>query len=705
MESTAQNLSSSRADSKRIRGALVFGLLCSIVVLAFDLRVRSQGLDFLRDGIWLLSASLLDRGQALYRHLVTREGPLDAELLRLVFFFLGEKAAALALLKAIVDSLAAGLCAAWAWRAGKRSLAWIAPLGVVVLAPFPPRYVMAGLAAALLQSAIALGRGDETGQAGARRGIYLLLAGAGLILGLTAVSGLDGFLLAALLSWGALSAFGRELESLRTHATRLLLLGAAVPFLVVLLLSLLEGNLAAGLDQVLLTGVSNAFHQIASFSFVRLGNGMWSAREALSPFKSLMTGETLPELFPAAPLLRVLSFRLQNLLLFACVLWAWSKPAFRQPRMRPLMVLATAPLVGTVLHGDAMHSHRAWLGVLILLPLLLSEVRRPMLRAGTALCLVLVVWSLPILENSWLVANSHRAGLRWWQRPRAGIALESERVSKIDSLFSILPLETSGEDEPLLVWPDAPALNFLMDAPLVLPQAVLLPRRVRHGERLAEQLEKSAPLHVLLGLSWNYTGEQVEELAPGCWDYLRENYRVLGNVVSRNLKFRVLERMQPTEKLSELTLPQRLPDVEQSVGNGVSPALRTNFEVGQSFRVGPRDLEGFAVRWGTDADSLMVGLRIRIWKWENGGWNRLMEIYELDVPIHGNLYRSFLRFGPVEDSARQLVAITFELKEDPGSELRLVWHDDKDGAPDLYPEGSALVELKPQPADLYFFSW
>jgi hypothetical protein len=158
-------------------------------------------------------------------------------------------------------------------------------------------------------------------------------------------------------------------------------------------------------------------------------------------------------------------------------------------------------------------------------------------------------------------------------------------------------------------------------------------------------------------------------------------------------------------KLNELTLPQRLPDVEQSVGNGVSPALRSNYEIGQSFRVGPRDLEGFAVRWRTDADSLTVGVRIRIWKWENGGWNRLMEIYELEVPIRGDFDRSFLRFGPVEDSAGQLLAITFELKEDPGPELRFVWHDEKDGAPDLYPEGAALVELKPQDADLYFFSW
>ena len=432
---------------------------------------------------------------------------------------------------------------------------------------------------------------------------------------------------------------------------------------------------------------------------------MWSASEALSPFRNLMTGERIPELFSAAPLLRVLSFRLQNLLLFALVVWAWSKPDFRRPQMRPLMILATAPLFGTILHGDAMNSHRAWLGVLILLPVLLSGVRRPALRTGATLFLLLVVWSLPILENSWLAVNTHRAGLRWWQRPRAGVALESERVNRIDSLFSILPGETSGEHEPLLVWPNAPALNFLMDAPLALPQAALLPGRVRHGERLAKELQASAPQHVLLGLSWNFTGEQIEQLAPGCWDYLRENYRVLGNVVSSNLKLRVLQHLEPQQKLTELTLPERLPDVEQSVGNGMSPALRTDFEVGQSFRVGPRDLEGFAVRWRTDADSLTVGVRIRIWMWEKGGWNRLMENYELDVPIRGDLYRSFLRFGPVQGSAGQLIALTFELKDDSPSELRLVWHDEKNGAPDLYPEGSALVELDPQPADLYFFSW
>ncbi|HKI83404.1 MAG TPA: hypothetical protein VKA63_03625 [Candidatus Krumholzibacteria bacterium] len=702
MELKAQPSSSPAGPPRSLRDALVFGLLCGIVALLFELRIRAQGLDFLQDGIWLLSASILHRGGALYREIVTREGPFDAELLRGVFLFLGEKAAALAFLKALVDALAAALGSAWAFHQGKKSLAWLTPLGILILAPFPPRYLVVGVAAALLTAAIARARGSRQAEFSQR--LSLLFLASGFCLSLAAVSGVDGLLLALLLAGGTLRVLPRETPALRSRANAWLWLGAAIPLLGVLLGGVLQGNLLKGFDQVLLAGTERSLHLIADFSPAKLGHGLWDARLAISPFKSLMTGESLHELFRSAPILRVLCFRLQNLLLFALVAWAWSRPSFRRAQMRPLMILATAPLVGTILHSDAMNSHRAWLAVLILLPLLLSELRPASLRAAAA-GLVLLAWSLPLMEDGWLATHTRREDLRWWQRPRAGIALDTQRVSKLDSLIELMKPENGGKREPLLVWPNAPALNFLMDAPLALPQAVLLPGRVRHKERLAPQLAQSAPRHILLSLSWNYTGEQIEELAPGCWDFMRQNYRVLGSVIGPDLRFRVLQHLDPGEKISELTLPQRLPDVEQSVGNGVSPALRTKFEIGQSFRVGPRDLEGFAVRWRTDADSLTVGVRIRIWKWEKGGWNRLMEIYELEVPIHGDLDRSFLRFGPVEDSAGQLLAITFELKEDPGPELRFVWHDEKNGAPDLYPEGAALVELEPQDADLYFFSW
>lgn len=705
MEFQTQRAPSSTDGTHSLRSALAFGLLCGALALFFELRIRPQGLDFLQDGIWLLSASIAHRGGTLYREIFTREGPLDAQLLRTVFLFIGEKAAALAILKALVDALAAVLTGAWAFKQGRRSLAWLAPLVVLALSPFPPRYLVTGLAAALLTGALAAAYSARPEGTTPPKRWTILLFGGGFFLALGAVSGVDGLLLALVLGGGTLSALPQRIPQRRGRATLWLLLGAAIPLLSVLLGGILQGNLQNGLDQVLVAGISRSLHLISGFSVAKLWHGMWDAQSALSPFKSLMTGETLRELFPSAPLLRVLTFRLQNLLLFVLVAWAWSRPSFRRARMRPLMLLATAPLVGTILHGDAMNSHRAWLAVSILLPLLFSELRLASLRAGVAAGVVLLVFSLPLAENAWLAIHTQRADLRWWQRPRAGIALQTERVSKIDSLFTLLKTESSGKHEPLLVWPKSPAINFFMDAPLALPQAVLLPGRVRHGERLAAQLTRSAPQHILLGLSWNYTGEQIEELAPGCWDFLRENYRVLGSVIAPSLRFRVLQHLSPDVKLEELTLPQRLPDVEQSVGNGVSPALRTNLEIGQSFRVGPRDLEGFAVRWRTDADSLTVGVRIRIWMWENGGWNRLMEIYELEVPIRGDFDRSFLRFGPVEGSAGQLLAITFELKEDPGPELRFVWHEEKDGSPDLYPEGAALVELEPQDADLYFFSW
>ena len=676
---------------------LLLAALSAIVVVAATAGLRRQGLDLLNGGQWLLCAWVLQQGGHLYREIFTRQGPLDAELLRAFFLLAGTRAASLALLKAFFDGLAAGAVFLGARRLGAGRWAFLAPLGVFALGPFPPRFILATVAAVILSLAIA---------GGGRRMSQSMVALAGLLAGLSALGGLDSLGLVLLLA----------VFAPRDRRPRLFRALALLPLLVALGFALGNGTLPAAVDQLAGGAATRLVDQLERIPPTRLVHTFVRAENAPSPFTLLKTGEILPPVLPASPTLRAWSWRLRLLLLLGIVVWAWRRPARWGPEALPLLVVASAPWMGILLRGNASFVDTAWLGGLVFLPLLLEsgagrgfvQTKAPgAARHLLILLLVALLFGPALVENTWLALHPHREGLHWWKGRSAGIALSSGTLHGLHKLYDqLLPGVRAGQ-EPMLVWPASPGINFLVGAKPALPQTLLLPERIRHPRELAEQLKAAAPHLVLLGLSWDFTGRRIEELAPGCWDHLREHYRVLDNLAQAPLKLRILQRLGPNETAEELPLPARLPDVEQTVANGESPAIRKNLEVGQSFLVGPRDLRGFAVRWRTRKKDLTVPLRIRIWMQQGGRWNSLAESYDIDAKIAGDLHRSYFRFSPVKDSANRKVAITFEAREELEIDLRLLWHRHgaSDAPVDFYPEGTAMIDMEPTSADLYFLSW
>jgi hypothetical protein len=212
----------------------------------------------------------------------------------------------------------------------------------------------------------------------------------------------------------------------------------------------------------------------------------------------------------------------------------------------------------------------------------------------------------------------------------------------------------------------------------------------------------------LLGLRPNVSGTYLRRAAPTLWAYLRQHYRVQDNLAESPDPFRVLARA-PGGYTEILTLPlaQRLADIEQAVANDAGPALRPEMTVGQSFPVGPLDLAGFAVRWRTRGTNVALRLRVGVWQEYGGGFDTLLEFFDVDVTVAGDLDRSYLRLTPVAGTAATTVAVTLELIEPARDEVRPMWH--RHGASsatqDLFPEGSALVGMAPVAADLWFYAY
>jgi hypothetical protein len=651
-----------------VGAGLLVGLLAAVV--------HRQGLDLLFDGQRLDAAWLVRRGGLLYTDLVQREGPLDAHLLALLFSFLGERAATLALAKALLDGLTAAVGLMAARRLGAGAFSVLVPLGVLALGPVPPFLALCGLCALLLG-----GTGPRC--AGA----------AGLTAGLAALCGLDGLALA-----GGLLLFAvgrRRAEELPRGA---LALGAALPLGITVAVGLLRGHLGAGVEQVGGLGLRHLIEQLARVPGRGLVESLVSGGGQAHPFSDLGTGEKLEGFLPLHGAWRAAAWRLRTVALFALPMAAWHVPP-PSPLRRSILALAALPLVGVVLRGDAAFVDAAALGALVLGAALAARLpARSRLVAGLVAFLLL---GPPLGESLWLAAHAQRPGLETWARSRAGVSLATARIGEFEALDAAMPVPAS---TPVLIWPASPGLHFLLDRPWADPQVILLRGWVRDGEAVAKRLADDPPAVALLGLAWHYTGRQVEHLAPGAWEVLRRRYEVLGNVVSDAVRLRMLQRLPPGTDARTLPLPRRLPEVEQPVANDASPPLRPRFEIGQTIQMGPTDLEGISVRWRTEARDLRVPLRLRVWGRRNGAFHALLAMIDVEIEIPGDLHRSWLRLAPVADTASREIAVTFELLEEPASELRLLWHR-QDGDEDFYPEGAALVEMRPLPADLYFFAW
>lgn len=661
---------SSPADRTRLRGwveALVAGGLAFLVGLSF----YRQGLDLGADGTWLLGARELVGGGGLYDALEPGDGPLRYWLLA-PFLLVSEKAGALALLRALGLGLAGGLSVAWLAREGVGRLRWLAPVGLFALTPADP-----GLGLLLAAALLTLWRSEKGATVG--QGLLLVLA------------------LALDLRWAGavllILLLGRPPRRDGLRPTELLL-GLLAGAALLLLLVPATGPLAA----VARNTFEHPWYRLTQH-FADAGAGRWwstlqSGLWVHLPFAGLGTGEELAPLLPGHAALRAWSFRLMTALtlLLPLVLLFLHR---HRPRSRALAVATLATSAWILLsRGDAPALTAAF--ALPWLLLLLTTVDLSP-RVGRALVTVAGLVLLPLaVEAGWLSLRIGRPELEHW--PRAGVAVARERQERLEEFFSRVQPAT---ERPMVIWPEQAGLHPVFEVPTALPYVTLGGLDLPAGTR-SRALVDADPQVVILAQSWTLTAQAMRSRDPLLWDSLRERYRIAGWLRGRTDRLRLLVRLEPDQSLQTLLLPQQLPLLELTVANESSPAMRRNLTVGQSFRLGDRDLEGFAVRWSTEGTDLEFPVRVRVWQRRGQEFDALLSARSVRVTVAGDGARSFVRM-PVEETANLEIALTLEVRTAPTDEVRLRWHrhDVGDQDVDTFPEGTALLNLEPIDADLY----
>lgn len=614
------------------------------LVAALSLIWLRQGLQLLGDGLWLLGAeAALDSGLP-GRALALPDGPARYWTLAGFFLALGRSAATLAVLKAVLVGCATLVLLGWT-RGSRR---WLALPAVWALAPFP------------LASILLLGLGFALERDRARLGVACALA-----------LGLHGWIpgLAAV-------ALGLSTRHARVAAV------AAVGTLVGVGLS---GNAWEAL-----VAAGSAWEPGASVRTFLAG------RLLHLPFGEFATGESGEPAWPGHAALRAASFRLWILWLFVAP-WLASRQARAGGRTRdPATALALLALAGWLARPDLTLLGPA---AVLTLPTLLRLAPRG-IPGRAVLAVVLVVALLPpAAERAWLSLRVQREAVVVWERERAEILLTRERIRNLERVVG----SAAGEGS-VWFWPAHPGLHFLFDVDA--PRHVVLPRTAGAQREAVADLAADPPRQVLLGLTGAGAAMRIRRTAPLAWEFLRAHYEVEGDVAGVPDEFRAL-RLHDGDTAT-LPLPQQLPDVALSFGNDASPPLVPDLAIGQTLRLGPADLAGVSVRWATSGRDLRPTVRIAVWtRGQDGGFTRLLDFFDAELQVPGDGHRSWVRFGPVAETADQEIALTFEVQDPTAAPLHLVWHRHDAGRRDLdlYPEGTARINGEPVDADLYLSTY
>jgi hypothetical protein len=89
------------------------------------------------------------------------------------------------------------------------------------------------------------------------------------------------------------------------------------------------------------------------------------------------------------------------------------------------------------------------------------------------------------------------------------------------------------------------------------------------------------------------------------------------------------------------------------------------------------------------------------------GFDQLLASFTTEIQLQEPMQICTFQVEPVPHTAGREVAVTFEVLADVGLPLRLATHkpspDTESG--DLYIKGSALLNRRPLPGDLYFLSY
>jgi hypothetical protein len=634
-------------------------LAVAALPLAAGLSVDRQGLDLIDDGRWLLGASRLGE---LHDSLRVADAPLRYLLLRAGFAVAGESAVTLDRLQALLAALCAVLLFALLRRAGCGRWALLAPLLVAALGPMPlAPPLLAALALALRARAVWLAS-------------------------LFALASLFGLQFAAL---------GLALVLLDTQRPRRWL-AASCGVLSALVLLVVATQLWRGalLQDAWLEPAQRWLTALRSASAWQWWDSLRHGAFPRTPFAGVATGEDLAPLFPGHATLRWLACAALYLTTVAAplalaIFW-------RRTHWRGLLALSAAASLLLLARGDVPQLRAAVLSGSTLWMLANWPQRRLALGLRLCLCAMLLV---PALERGWLAAMHFRTSLVQWDEPRAGALLAAPRAQRLDALLR----ELRAESGPLFIWPPAPGLHFLSQRALATREVVPIFGR----DALATEVAAAAPDLVLLGPSGFVGPRALSRSEPSLIDSLRLHYRWIGSTVGADEEYRALRRLEPGVALSDLSLSERLPFAEMTVGNDLSPPLVPGFTIGQSVRMAGTDLEGFSLRWSSPGGEQTVPLRIWLWMQRAGERSVLLQFFDTEVRIPRDGHRSYLRFGPIDGTAGLQLALTLEVRAEPAHELRLWMHRHDEGGQraDFYPLGSALFLENEVQADLVFAAY
>ena len=683
---------------------LACGGLCLVVALAVaagSSAALHQGFDLVAHGAPLLAARQLMEGTAAG----AATTPLADVLLAGWLLLAGAKVSALALSNTILTALAAGLGCWLLWpRAGVAGgIAW----GVVCLAAAPvPLALGIALAVAVafeaMPSSSASSRASSgesssdssatsTDASAANASITAprrALVGAGWVL----IASLDPRLGIAMLPL-VLFAVPRAAWTSRAFAGAIV--AAAV---VVLLVGWVAVGPGANLTRAVVEPIRSLGERVMTGEALRFARtafvGMWLSQ----PFGGWApTGETLAAAWPGHGELRATALRIVAFVPWIGLAWQWRiarKPSTTSSPSRHAHLAAALFAVAALsllVRGDVNGLRAAMLPASLALIVALATARRTWIGAG-----LVAVLALPLAaETLWLSAHAGRSTLATWEDPRGGVLLAQSRVSRWDEIRRQL-VPRAGE--LALIWPTNPGLHWMLGTTPLTPDDARS-GGVESDRRVAAALAQSTPRLVLLGQDEAVLGHRLIATKPRTWAYLRDRHRLAGQIRVEHTDFRLF---LPYDGQSADPLAQRLPMVELTLAGELSPALRQGFQVGQSFRMGSRDLEGFAVRARTRSQQLSVDIRIQVWQRGAGGFDTALLSERVSTTVAGDGSLLWFR-AAVPATAHQDLAITLELRNEIAEEIRLDWYvHDEAHEVDFYPEGTALLGLTPVAADLYF---
>ena len=665
-------------------------------VLLFSTLVHIQGFNLLDDGLWVLGARDILNGKVLYSDLFTIYGPNRFYLLASLFRVFGERAFALALLKAVSDGVAASLLFSVFRRNGKKWLAPLGVLGIVAISPVSPRYV-----AALAFTLFLVSKRIDW-----QNGKVLCAIGMGWAV--VSLFGLDMFVygLMAVLGFLARVIFEEDSWRLFCRQARALLLGFIFVMVPVWGVAVFGGYS----DTAFWDTIVYPLTRFKSGVGLGIGDAFKGAGSENGLFYGFLTGEIHEPAWPWH--LAIRGFSIKSLYLYVLVtplIGIWVTWKSRSWRLLPLILLALAGLSTVGIRTDEAHLKAALLSVMALQSfLVLSADNRKKILFPVAGVFALALVPLAA-EKVYMVVHLKRDGIARWERETAGVYLTPERIALLDRV-----LQETGWDEnsPAIAWPIQPGLVFLSGASLGTRQTTLLPGEVRDIEPIILELEKARSESLVVGPAKGVVPgvRTMGEIAPEIWSLLRKTHFVESHIGGSSDEFQVLKRFEGSQKeFLELPLKNRLPLSGQYVRSSMSPTLDANTVISQTFTMDGNDLSGMSLLLVTPPPyPVDISFHLRISSVKDGGVEDLLWDGILRSRISRNSEISHFSLGPVAGTAGSPLNIS--VRNDPQCQqpLRLLWdinQDHNDDKFDRFPNGEARMNNKLVNGDLFFVVW